>query len=121
MYPDINTYKESRDYAFNYEGLPNETQVLNALRQDLTDLFRDFISWRFGSNNQGIIGKNTIGFKAGATIDEDGFPFDIHASVQPKTKSFKDHTKKNGDIIEAFDLEQAIKKYKIEENIQEEE
>jgi hypothetical protein len=104
------TFKDERVY--DYSEAKNETMANRLAREDLTDLFLEFLQTRFGKDNAGIVDNNTIAFRFGNVNDNDGYPCDMCATVKPTIKLYQDHIGPNRQT-NAFDLEEEIKTYNM--------
>lgn len=95
---------------FDYTQAKNETMAKNLGREDLTQLFLEFLVARFGEENVGLVDKNTVGFVFGDVNDNDGCPCDMAATVKFVIKNYQDHcgTKK---YIPAWDFYEAKRVY----------
>ena len=98
----------------DYTSAKNETAAKKAAREDLTNLFYEFLCERFGSDNVGLVDKNTIGFVFGTVNDRDGCPCDFVATIKPTIKNYQDH-KGDKRTTEAYDLFTEMEAYKIGE------
>ena len=76
---------------FDYTKQKNETQAKAAARIDLTNLFLEFLTERFGEENVGLVDKNTIGFAFGDVNDNEGCLCDMTATVSFVIKNYQDH------------------------------
>jgi hypothetical protein len=95
---------------FDYTQAKNETMAKNLGREDLTQLFLEFLVARFGEENAGLVDKNTVGFVFGDVNDNDGCPCDMAATVKFVIKNDQDHcgTKK---YTPAWDFYEAKRVY----------
>lgn len=95
---------------FDYTQAKNETMAKNLGREDLTQLFLEFLVARFGEENAGFVDKNTVGFVFGDVNDNDGCPCDMAATVKFVIKNYQDHcgTKK---YTPAWDFYEAKRVY----------
>lgn len=76
---------------FNYTGTKNETSAKNLAREDLTKLFLEFLTQRFGEEHVGLVDKNTVGFVFGDVNDKDGYLCDMAATLKVVIKNYQDH------------------------------
>ena len=76
---------------FNYTGTKNETAAKNLAREDLTKLFLEFLTQRFGEEQVGLVDKNTVDFVFGDVNDKDGYLCDMAATLKVVIKNYQDH------------------------------
>ena len=99
---------------FDYTSAKNETLAKKIARNDLTNLFLEFLKEKFGEDSVGLVDKNTIGFVFGTVNDRDGCPCDFVATIKPTIKNYQDH-KGEKRTTEAYDLYTEMEAYKIGE------
>lgn len=95
---------------FDYTQAKNETAAKKQARADLTEVFIEMLKERFGEDNVGLVGNNTIGFRFGDVNDNDGCPCDMVATIKPTIKQYQDHIGPSRQTY-AYDLEEAIRCY----------
>ena len=85
------------------------TKIKNTIKATLLDEFEQFLIQKYGENAVGMVRygstpKNELGFIVGS-IDDDGFMYDVVATVNPTVKDWKEKKTKSR-TTEAFDFEQ---------------
>lgn len=90
------------------------TKIKNAIKANLLDDFEQFLIQKYGENAVGMVRygstpKNELAFVVGS-IDDDGFEYDVVATVNPTVKDWKEKKTKSR-TTDAFDFEQYKKDY----------
>ena len=85
------------------------TKIKNAIKANLLDEFEQFLVQKYGDNAVGMVRygstpKNELAFIVGS-VDDDGFMYDVVATVNPTVKDWKEKKTKSR-TTEAFDFEQ---------------
>lgn len=85
------------------------TKIKNAIKANLLDEFEQFLIQKYGDNAVGMVRygstpKNELAFIVGS-IDDDGFEYDVVATVNPTVKDWKEKKTKSR-TTDAFDFEQ---------------
>ena len=85
------------------------TKIKNAIKANLLNDFEQFLIQKYGENAVGMVRygstpKNELAFIVGS-IEEDGFEYDVVATVNPTVKDWKEKKTKSR-TTEAFDFEQ---------------
>ena len=85
------------------------TKIKNAIKANLLDEFEQFLIQKYGENAVGMVRygstpKNELAFIVGS-IEEDGFEYDVVATVNPTVKDWKEKKTKSR-TTDAFDFEQ---------------
>lgn len=85
------------------------TKIKNAIKTNLLNDFEEFLIQKYGDNAVGMVRygstpKNELAFIVGS-IEEDGFEYDVVATVNPTVKDWKEKKTKSR-TTEAFDFEQ---------------
>ena len=90
------------------------TKIKNAIKANLLNDFEQFLIQKYGENAVGMVRygstpKNELAFVVGS-IDDDGFEYDVVATVNPTVKDWKEKKTKSR-TTDAFDFEQYKKDY----------
>ena len=85
------------------------TKIKNAIKTNLLNEFEQFLIQKYGDSAVGMVRygstpKNELAFIVGS-IEEDGFEYDVVATVNPTVKDWKEKKTKSR-TTEAFDFEQ---------------
>ena len=85
------------------------TKIKNAIKANLLNDFEQFLIQKYGENAVGMVRygstpKNELAFILGA-IEDDGFEYDVVATVNPTVKDWKEKKTKSR-TTDAFDFEQ---------------
>ena len=85
------------------------TKIKGAIKATLLNEFEQFLIQKYGENAVGMVRygltpKNELAFIVGS-IEEDGFEYDVVATVNPTVKDWKEKKTKSR-TTEAFDFEQ---------------
>ena len=85
------------------------TKIKNAIKANLLNEFEQFLVQKYGDNAVGMVRygstpKNELAFIVGS-IEEDGFEYDVVATVNPTVKDWKEKKTKSR-TTDAFDFEQ---------------
>ena len=85
------------------------TKIKNAIKANLLDDFEQFLIQKYGDNAVGMVRygstpKNELAFIVGS-IEDDGFEYDVVATVNPTVKDWKEKKTKSR-TTDAFDFEQ---------------
>mgnify|MGYP003443664100 FL=1 len=85
------------------------TKIKNAIRANLLNDFEQFLIQKYGENAVGMVRygstpKNELAFIVGS-VDDDGFEYDVVATVNPTVKDWKEKKTKSR-TTDAFDFEQ---------------
>ena len=102
---------------FNYTLNKDNTnaKIKSTAKAELTTLFLDFLSEKFGTENVAIIRTgnssktNEIGFRIG-TVDVNGEAAELIATINPTIKEFEDHKTAKKEYV-AFDFAAAVNEY----------
>lgn len=105
------TENEDGSIWYDYTGFEKETKAQAQAREDLTQLFLEFLTEKFGKYSAvGLIDKNTIAFGCGDVTDNEGYPVFMVGSVKIQMKNYNAHVGPNR-TTKAFDLDQAIQNF----------
>ena len=85
------------------------TKIKNAIKATLLDEFEQFLIQKYGDSAVGMVRygstpKNELAFIVGS-IEDDGFEYDVVATVNPTVKDWKEKKTKSR-TTDAFDFEQ---------------
>ena len=85
------------------------TKIKNAIKTNLLNDFEEFLIQKYGENAVGMVRygsttKNELAFIVGS-IEDDGFEYDVVATVNPTVKDWKEKKTKSR-TTNAFDFEQ---------------
>ena len=85
------------------------TKIKNAIKTNLLNDFEEFLIQKYGDNAVGMVRygstpKNELAFIVGS-VDDDGFEYDVVATVNPTVKDWKEKKTKSR-TTDAFDFEQ---------------
>ena len=85
------------------------TKIKNAIKANLLNDFEQFLIQKYGENSVGMVRygstpKNELAFVLG-TIEDDGFEYDVVATINPTVKDWKEKKTKSR-TTDAFDFEQ---------------
>ena len=85
------------------------TKIKNAIKANLLNEFEQFLVQKYGDNAVGMVRygstpKNELAFIVGS-IEDDGFEYDVVATVNPTVKDWKEKKTKSR-TTDAFDFEQ---------------